>query len=73
MAEDIVKRRRVVEEVLNKTNPEQQKKMLRECLYALTRPELKRMLWLFAREMAGFDRLIRELGGRTVVPYIMDD
>lgn len=46
--------------------------LLRDCLLGLTGPELKRVLYAYVKEIHEFNRLIREAGGRTVVPYEID-
>jgi len=46
--------------------------LLRNCLCSLTSPEFKRLLYVYVAEVHEFNRLIREAGGRTVVPYEID-
>ena len=60
------------EKILAMANADQQKQMLEDCLFGLSDPELKRLLWLYAKEIHDFNRLIREVGGRSVVPYDVD-
>jgi len=54
------------------TNTEQTIDMLKDCLCGLTGPEFKRLLYSYVKEIYEFNRLIREIGGRTVVPYEID-
>lgn len=60
------------EKILAMANADQQRQMLEDCLFELSDPELKRLLWLYTKEINDFNKLIREIGGRTVVPYEVD-
>jgi hypothetical protein len=51
---------------------EQLSDLLKDCLCSLASPEFKRLLYSFVEEVHDFNRLIREAGGRTVVPYEVD-
>lgn len=58
-----------VKKILENTIWAQQQAMLRICLRGLTRPELRRLLYFFAKEVNGFNRLAKELEDRTVIPF----
>ncbi len=60
------------DKIIALANTEQQIDMLKDCLCELSGPELKRLLYSYVKEIHDFNRLIREAGGRTVVPYEID-
>jgi len=60
------------DKIIALSNTEQTIDMLKDCLFGLTGPEFKRLLYSYVKETYEFNRLIREIGGRTVVPYEID-
>lgn len=60
------------DKIISLASAEQQEGLLKTCLCMLTGPEFKRLLYAYAGEVHEFNRLIREAGGRTVVPYEID-
>ncbi|MBU2220168.1 hypothetical protein KJ665_03425 [Patescibacteria group bacterium] len=60
------------DKIIALSNAEQIINMLKDCLCGLSSPEFKKLLYIYVREIPVFNRLIREAGGRTVVPYEVD-
>ena len=60
------------EKIIILADDEQRINMLEDCLLGLSGSELKKLLYLYVKEVYEFNRLIREAGGRTVVPYEID-